>query len=274
MINNILEEKPKTLLDKFLIDYNTIENIDIIKARELIKRTMRYYNGDSNERNKLVHLQDMENRWYKLEDYSIYNDTYYFTDLWSCWIIYSRKYLKSIIKKGTLTNYITNISIKDLLSLNIQSILDLGCGLGYTSATLKQLFKEVKVYATNLDNTKQYRFCKLMSEKYNFTLTSSIYNISSNIDLVFASEYFEHIKNPLEHLQEIITLLHPKAFIIANSFNTRSIGHFKEYKHFGEIICEKKISRYFNNYLKLQNYIKIKTKIWNNKPSLFIRAST
>lgn len=189
---------------------------------------------------------NLENKWYKsLEDgqpdYSVYDDDYYFCDLWSCWSIYSRKYLRAIHKLNLIQE--------------AESIVDLGCGISITTASLKELYPSAKVYGTNIEGTKQFKFGKHMAEKYNFTIVPDISYIDT-IDVVFASEYFEHIERPIEHLIEIITRLKPKQFILANAFNTRSLGHFLEYKNLDEIILQKDISKMFLAALKSHGYKK------------------
>ena len=267
----LLEIPPKLLLIQFLDDYANYQKIDKAKASVLINETIKYYKSGSDGRDQLVHLQYMENKWYDALnkdtiDYSVYDDDYYFTDLWSCWIIYSRDYLRNIIKINSLNE---KTSILALLS-GINSVIDLGCGISYTTATLKQIFSRAKVFGTNIVDTKQYAFCKFMSKKYDFNVIPDIsYCSNTNIDLVFASEYFEHIERPLEHLQDVINKLHPKYFLIANAFNTRSIGHFYNYKHYGGIIRQENISKLFNKLLVRNKYRKIKTKLWNNKPNLW-----
>jgi len=268
----LIDEKPKELLEEFLFSYHKIHNINIDKALRIIKSNINYYKGDKIKRAELVYLQEPENIWYNALkknkiDYSVYDDHYYFTDLWACWVIYSRTYLKGIVKDNSLT---ANTSILSLLK-GINSILDLGCGIGYTTASLKQIFNNAIVYGTNIEDTKQYLFCKSMSKKYNFKIVPEISKINHSIDLIFASEYFEHIENSLEHLQDIIKKLNPKYFIIANAFNTRSVGHFIEYKYYGRIIKQDKISKLFNNILISNKYKKIKTKLWNNKPNIYIK---
>jgi hypothetical protein len=89
------------------------------------------------------------------------------------------------------------------------------------------------------------------------------------IDVVFASEYFEHIQNPIDHLNELIVMYAPKYFIICNAFNTRSIGHFNYYER--GTIEEEKISKIFNNKLKSYGYEKIKTTLFNNKPNVWVK---
>uniref|UniRef100_A0A6M3KVW4 Putative methyltransferase n=1 Tax=viral metagenome TaxID=1070528 RepID=A0A6M3KVW4_9ZZZZ len=270
----LIDKKPKELLEEFLTSYNKVHNININKAIRIIKSNIDYYKGDKNKRDELVYLQEPENIWYNaLEknkiDYSVYDDHYYFTDLWACWIIYSRGYLKGIVKENSLDG---NISILSLFK-DITSVLDLGCGIGYTTASLKQIFSKADIYGTNIEDTKQYLFCKSMSKKYNFKIVSDISKINHCIDLVFASEYFEHIEDSLEHLQDILKNLKPKYFIIANAFNTRSVGHFIEYKYGNIKINQAKMSKLFNKILVLNEYKKIKTKLWNNRPNIYIREN-
>ena len=73
----------------------------------------------------------------------------------------------------------------------------------------------------------------------------------------------------------------PKFLIIANSFNTDSIGHFRNYEYAREYleeevtmeniikIPESKISRLFNMYLRNSGYTKVETTIWNNRPTIW-----
>ena len=97
------------------------------------------------------------------------------------------------------------------------------------------------------------------------------YTTIGNIDTIFASEYFEHFERPIEHLQDIVKHLNPKYLIIANSFNTKSIGHFHKYKHNEEVIDETKISKRWNNELVKLGYTKLHPTIFNHNPSLFVR---
>jgi 2-polyprenyl-3-methyl-5-hydroxy-6-metoxy-1,4-benzoquinol methylase len=268
----LYEKKPKELLEDFLNDYCSLFNVDKQKSLKLINETIKYYNGNSDKRDELVHLQSMENQWYEglnnnKIDYSVYDNEYYFTDLWSCWIIYSRKYLRALIKKNNISD---SISLTDLL-FGCKNILDMGCGLGITTSCLKQMFPKCNVYGTNIKGTKQWDFCELMSSKYDFNMIENI-DCLKDIDIIFASEYFEHIERPLEHLKEVLNL-NPRVLILANAFNTRSIGHFYNYLDGNDIIHQENISKIFNNTIKENGYRKLKTKLWNNRPAIFIKES-
>jgi cyclopropane fatty-acyl-phospholipid synthase-like methyltransferase len=86
--------------------------------------------------------------------------------------------------------------------MRVNSIADLGCGIGYTTATLKEVFN-CRVTGTNIRDTKQYKVCEVLRKKVDFDLTDNIEEIG-NVDLVFASEYFEHFEKPVEHLKYVI----------------------------------------------------------------------
>ena len=97
----LLEIPQKLLLIQFLADYANYQKIDKAKASILINETIKYYKSGSSGRDQLVHLQYMENKWYdalnkNTINYSVYDDDYYFTDLWACWVIYSRDYYMTI----------------------------------------------------------------------------------------------------------------------------------------------------------------------------------
>ena len=262
----LIEQKPKELLQEFLDEYLTTHLVNRSKAEEMIKNAIAYYTGDKNKRDQMFHLIDLENKWYKsfCKDFSIYDDDYYFTDLWACWVTYSRKYIRLLIKPNSINN---QYSVYDFTK-NITSALDLGCGIGFTTSSLKQIYPNARVSATNIENTKQFKFCKIMSEKYNFAIYPDVKKISGNQDLIFASEYFEHIENPVAHLEDVLQL-NPKFLIIANSFNTRSMGHFTHYQHKDKIILENKMNKIFNDALRDNNYIKVKTNFWNNRPAFW-----
>ena len=247
---NILDEKPKALLENFLQEYGKLFHIDIDKSRKILKDKSLF--------------ESLTEKWYANPKISIYDDDYYFVDVFDCYITYSRKYLKSLFKP-TLED---GSSIYDLLK-NIDSFVDIGCGLGYSTYALKEIFPKAKGYGTNLKNTKQWNFCLVIADRAKFRLVESVDEIGHKVDLVFASEYFEHILNPIEHLKNIIEKVCPKHFIIANSFNTRSIGHFENYKDNSSMIHKSKISRIFNNFLVKNGYSRVKAKMWNNRPQIW-----
>ena len=267
--NNLLIEKPNQLLDDFLYNYKELFDIDVEFSKKLIKDCFLYY---TKKRVKPKYLKKIMNKWYKsLEsssgpDYSIYNDKYYFaTDLWPCFVLYSRKYILKMLKNNTIMEKINKSD----------TIIDLGCGFGYSTAMIKQAFPNKEVIGTNLKDTDQYRFCEKMSQIYNFKIVNSEYDINNNIDFIFASEYFEHIFDAPINIENLLNHLNPKYLLLANTFNQESVGHFNIYSYKNcdsnkiELIKNSNASRAFNSVLKNNGYAKIKTGLWNDRPNFW-----
>lgn len=243
-MTDFLNDSPTKLYDMFLNDCR----LDINEYKRIRKSNF---------------FDDLTNKWYNdLKNneniYDVYNHDYYVIDTFNCFVMYSRNYIRRLIKSSVFSD------IK-----NSKIIVDLGCGIGYSTSLLSQLFPNAKIYATNLKNTKQWTFCEYMSKKFNFELIETVSEIDKNVDMLFASEYFEHIISPIEHVDNIIDKIKPKYMIIANSFNTLSIGHFIDYKVDNTYINQKKMSRVFNKHLISRNYNKINCNIWNNKPTIW-----
>ena len=262
--NSIFEQRTKEHLKHFIDEWALTAEIDKDEAFNLANETIRYFNKRKNSFKTFQYLEDC---WYQsLEkgnpNYAIYDDKYIISDIWACWVIFSRGYLLSIADKRSLFDHSIVSDIGE-----IKSIVDLGCGFGYTTAGLKELFPEAKVYGTNFEGGYQWNLAKHFSKKYDFSLVSSIQNLNQQIDLVFASEYFEHIENAISHLNDVLEICKPKALIIANSFGTKSIGHFINHSYDNNSFDGKTTSKLFNDFLKSKGYTRMKTKCWNNRPT-------
>lgn len=238
----------KLKINDFLKDYNEFKPIDIKKATDIIKT---YPENDWHK--------SVLKKWNDNNDYSVYNDEYYFCEVWFSWSKYAKKYINQIIKSEYTNNILKNSN----------SCLDLGNGLGFSTIFLKQQFSNLKVYGSNIKDTTQWEYNLQNTSKYGYEMIDNL-NELDNIDIIFASEYFEHIHNPIEHLKEVLKL-NPKMLVIANSFNTIAIGHFKEYIIDNEKINEKCVSRKFNKYLRDNGYTAMKLKFWNNRPAVWVK---
>jgi SAM-dependent methyltransferase len=264
--SSLLNQSPQVSLLQFqqILVSEGVQNTEQLK--EIAKQTIKYLGGDGDARNSLMYGQVLETRWYEslmtgTPDYSVYDADYYLAELWACWVIYSRRYLREMEKTTSLS------PVGVLGDINPSVIVDVGCGFGYTTASLKQLFPHAKVYGTNLPNTLQYRVASRMAEMYDFTLVPDVSFVPEQADLVFASEYFEHFPEPIAHLESIIAAIKPKSWLIANAFTARAIGHFTSYSVNGAPTSGKMTSTAFANTLKNHGYVKVKTKLWNNRPS-------
>lgn len=211
--------------------------------------------------------QELQNFWYESlsgePQYGVYNNPFYLCDLWLCWKTYSRSGLmalqnpKSMFGK-TVPEYMGKIG----------KVLDLGCGFGYSTAGLKAIFKDAEATGTNLKSSFQFPIAQKIGERYGFTVVEDSKDVGQ-VDLAMASEYFEHIHAPLEHLHHIFAHNRPKYFVIANGFNGTAIGHFNHYTHQGQTYTNREMSKLFLKEMRQLGYKKLKTKIWNNRPSVW-----
>ncbi len=270
-MDSILSYISKEHLKKYLFICSQYTALDIEHIYEVTLDIIRRHKGIS--LSKLIYISEfiqLEDKWYRsLEkgkpDYSIYAHPLYFSELWICWIIYSRKYLKIIQLDNSLSNQSIVSDIQDC-----KSVLDLGCGVGFTTQALTEIFKEAIIIGTNLSNTPQFRLAKERSKLYRFIVQEKF----READLIFASEYFEHIENPIEHLIEVLIICKPKYLLLANSFNTKALGHFIYYKYNKQLYTGSEISRIFNKILHTYGYLKVKTNCWNNRPSYWKRIKS
>lgn len=216
-------------------------------------------------------LKALFDRWYKSlntgnVDYSVYVEDDYLNEIFDCWRKYSRKYLMSLRKYINSDN--CDINIED-----INNVLDLGCGLGYTTICLYDIFKTAKkIYGTNFKDSIQFKVdnivCNNFKDRINIIDENNTLSLES-VDLVFASEFFEHLDKPIDLLSNLINTYHPKYLIIANTFTQPAIGHFNSY-YFNNIeYTGSEISKLFNNTLRSNNYYKLNTGFWNNRPTIW-----
>ena len=266
---NLVDVKPRVLRNCFLDAYCALfPKINRAKAEAYLANGERF--------------RTLCDQWYQYLDnnnlnkaYRVYNDDYYFTDIWTCFSQYSRTYLRALQRPCLMNGQ----SIVDA-TRTAKVIVDLGCGVGLTTAALKQLYPRAKVYGTNLKDTKQWSFCQRMAKQYDFTLVDDVKRIKQSADVVFASEYFEHIHSPIDHLAEIIDAISPRHFLIANAFKTYSIGHFRVYQdttgNYGRVVDvpERNISRLHNKYLRDSGYEAIKTTLFNQKPKFWSKKTS
>lgn len=234
---------------------------------EQATRAIKYYNAPKQRRFEELHA--LEDRWYQslangTPDFAVYDDDLILADVWACWVVYSRGYLKTIQAEKSL---FTRSIVSDIG--DVSSVVDLGCGVGYTTAALKHIFPNADVYGTNIEGTKQYKVAQENGRIYNFKVRPSVHQIEAKGSLLFASEYFEHFQKPIDHLIEVLNIIEPCCLILANSFASKSVGHFDVYDDRGVIYGNRQISRIFNKELAQLGYTKIKTKCWNDRPSYF-----
>ena len=260
----ILDITPKQSVGLFFDRVQKHRDIDRQYLQNLAINLVKFYNGDKDCQS--YKNNELEELWYESlknhnPDYTVYDSSVYISDLWACWICYSRNYLRQVRSHRNLFNQHLG---------KIRRIVDIGCGFGYTTSALSQLYPYASVYGTNLEGTTQFKVASEMGLQYGFKLTTDTLQITDKVDLVFASEYFEHFYEPIEHLKYVLGNTNPRCLVIANSFGTISVGHFIDYKVDGKLVPGSNTSKLFNKYLKQRGYVQLKTSMWNNKPSVWI----
>lgn len=231
--------------------------IDKTEALRVYTELKQYYGGTKIERNH--EISKLETKWYSAlddegyADYSVYDNEFYFCDLLACFFVYSHKC----------------ITMLDKLKIQPKSILDMGCGLGLTTQMLSDKYN-ANCIGTNLEETKQYLFAKS-----NGLDIQPDHKKVGQVDLVFASEYFEHIHNAGDHLLEVLKFNRPKYLIMANAFTAESVGHFRHFYNGAwaskshscdSMVPASKMGRMFSSILKAEGYSKMDAKFWNNRP--------
>jgi len=254
--------------------YSKYSSVDIDRAVQLANDgILAAYNRLPLERQHLTLQCELEARWYgaltqgKSPDYAIYEHPYYASDLWICWRLYSHKYLRGLL---TVPAFAGRETFVQRYRPQLRTIVDLGCGLGYSTAALKELFPSATVFGTNLIDTPQCRFAIDLGIERQFTVTHSTADIEQDIDMLFASEYFEHFADPLTHLDQIFRQRQlPKVLVFASSFGTIGAGHFPLHVHDGTARSGKNFGRTFNAALKARGYIQPSGRYWNARPAVW-----
>ena len=264
----IVDEITKDSLRHYLNECSRYVKIDIERAYNVTIAFRKFHNGIGVSDHEYAEMLDLQKKWYnsletEIPDYSVYSDPFYFCELWLCWVNYSRRYLKDISANKSFFG-------KSIVSdIKANTIIDLGCGFGYTTTALKELFSNSKVFGTNIEGSSQYDMAKNLGNQHDFTIIGSYEN--TPCDLIFASEYFEHFERPIEHLIQVIEHCNPKYMLIANAFTSMAIGHFNKYKNLSETYSGKDMSLLFNNTMRKYGYEKVKTTCWNNRPAYWRR---
>lgn len=270
---NLLNYTTDEALNQYLTIASKYKEFNTVEIKDLSIGLVKCYTGSKKHRDYYKRGLKVEVQWYNSlnngsPDYSVYDNIYYIADLWACWRVYSHKYLSLIASKNAYKN--SNTSVIESL-VPVSAVIDMGNGFGITTALLKQMFPNATAYGVNIENTWQYKVSEEYGKMYNFRTVNDCSCIHENNAIVFASEYFEHIINPIEHLIDIVRKCNPKGFIIANSFGAKSIGHFDYYYHNGKKIQNRLVGRLFNKELRAMGYFKQNTKFWNNRPTIWIK---
>lgn len=252
------------LFMQFRADCAAIAVADLARVCTIAQETVQHLKHSKKQRPLSAMSQALQQHWYQslahnAPDYSVYATEDYLAELWACFEHYSRKYIRDMQNAKLYPEPLTDV----------RTIVDLGCGLGYTTAMLAELYPGATVYATNLLETPQARIAKRYAEQYAFTVCEDLRELPTQSDLVFASEYFEHFERPIEHLYAVLSQTQPRYVLCANAFTADSIGHFPRYIVESHVQEREKTARAFNHALRKAQYTRVTTHCWNDRPQLW-----
>jgi SAM-dependent methyltransferase len=209
---------------------------------------------------------ELEARWYTAlragtPDFTVYDGDAYLAEAWACWCQFSGPHIKTLARSG----YAARVTPA--------TVADLGCGIGWSTAALCRLWPDAKVTGTQLLNTLQARIARLHADSLGLTfpLVEDLSGVG-HVDLVFASEYFEHFLDPARHLDEVLTALTPDRLVLASTFTKNATGHFYAYLINGEPVPRRSVARRFNAHLRARGYERDVERFWNDRPALWVRA--
>ena len=211
--------------------------------------------------------RSMYKRWYssveaKRPDFGVYGEDIYIAEAWDCWKGHSKKALKQL--SGNV--------LEQIKRLSVQTVYDLGCGIGLTTSALAQMFDGCRIVGTNHPGTGQYRLAEDYGRSYGFELQKDIHAVKSpGPAMIFASEYFEHFEAPIDHLNDVLSSPNLVAIIFANTFNQPAIGHFPNYLIDSKRVEGRTVGRSFSKALKAAGFSKVNTGFWNNRPGVWIK---
>jgi len=158
----------------------------------------------------------------------------------------------------------------------INRILDLGAGNGLTSMHLSEAFN-CTVYYNQLDGIQKIfakelfmRYkpnCVILPEDKNFIKTRG------DIDLVFASDFFEHLEYPVNFLENVIKRTNPKYITTCNAFTAPHPDHIQKYKYQEDNesyieIEPKQMSRFFSKKMRDNGY-EVYLSGWHCRPYIW-----
>ena len=172
---------------------------------------------------------------------------------------YQKHKSKNPFKKFFISNFFKSI-YKELNGLEIESVLDVGCGEGFTLKKLKE--KGIGKKFQGVDLTKE---AIALGKKENPNLNLAIGNIynlkfkDKSFDLVISTEVLEHLKKPQVALEELIRV--SKKYILLSVPNEPWF-YLSNYTQWGKDIghINKWSKKSFIEFIKSQNLKILKTR--------------
>ena len=143
---------------------------------------------------------------------------------------------KNIVGKLFLDNFLNTV-VTSIRALNIDSVLDVGCGEGFTLARLKK--EKIGSLYEGIDNSDESIALANQLHPKLIVKKGNIYELpyrSKSFDLVVCTEVLEHLDNPKKAYKELIRVSRKYILLsVPNEpwFTLQRIARFQNILHFG-----------------------------------------
>ena len=173
---------------------------------------------------------------------------------------YQKHTSKNPLKRFFINNFFQKL-ISQVKNLEIESVLDVGCGEGFTLNKLKE--NKIGKAHEGIDYSKEAILLGKKTYPNLHVLQGDIYDLKykdNSFDLVICSEVLEHLENPQKALRELIRV--SKKYILVSVPNEPWFYLFN-YTQWGKDIghINKWSKNKFVKFIKLESYkvISVKT---------------
>ena len=208
----------------------------------------------------------------------LYSDPLFTLGCFNTYIYWSRAYVQRFESLFETAQKLSNNVFND-----VETVVDFGAGIGLSTLHIAHLFKKLGlkakvVYQNCASATLQTKLASRFFEGEDIEVCSR--DEIPPADVYFISEVMEHMRKPVQFVQELLSKNDPKVVMHASSFTQPNFcGHFTEYNvaRLGEqdnVVKGTQVQRHVNRcFYENKNYINVEHKaLWNHRPlTLFKR---
>jgi hypothetical protein len=160
-----------------------------------------------------------------------------------------------------------------------RALIDHGCGMGFTTLLFAEALPDTLVIGTNYKG-RQLDFNNFLLERMRPTNAPAFVDEAdgdfTTAEVLVCFELFEHFKDPVAELNELMTTVKPGVLVDSSSFGIRSPGHFDYYqmpdgrllKGFSDVLITRAFGREIRR-LGFQDQRDME--FFNDRPRIFVR---
>ena len=205
------------------------------------------------------------NQWYLDYNESFYGDREYPWLALTFWVDWSFENARRAIKFMDSIDYVP------------KKIIDLGAGIGLSTAQMALKYPSAEVVYQNIPSLQE-RVAKRIFDRHGLSNITYSNNFENDADVVLGFEVFEHLHEPVDAAR--VSLKNTNLYFDSSSFGFPSPGHWPTYLVDGDKEVDgKRMKRFFYKQLRLMGFdyahdLDLMAKpFWNSRPAVFVRTS-